>query len=223
VLREGSRKLQQITLFRARITLETVIWRLYDGGIGYIRLNDFSDNATEEFSTALRKMDANNLNGLVFDLRDDPGGGLQTAIEIASQFIQRGVVVIQRGKPGTDDIVYRATGDALAPTVPLVVLINEGSASASELVSGALRDYDRAIIVGTRSYGKGSVQTWRQISNGGGLRITIAHFFTPKNGVVNGVGLTPDIVVDWTPEQQDADPNYDPQLQEALWILRGKF
>lgn len=223
ILREGSKKLQEITLLRARIVVETVTWRLYEGNIGYIKLNDFNDNATEEFTAALRKMDADNLNGLIFDLRDDPGGGLQTAIEIASQFIRRGVVVIQRGKPGTDDIVYRATGDGLATTVPLVVLINEGSASASELVSGALKDYNRAVIVGTRSFGKGSVQTWRQVSNGGGLRITIAHFFTPKNNVVDQVGVMPDVYVDWTQEQQETNPTYDPQLQEALWTLRGKL
>lgn len=223
VIRAGERRLITIEITRARIENKTVVWAIYDGKIGYLRLNEFSNNATQQMVEAFDAMNVSSLNGLIFDLRDDPGGGLQTAIDVSSMFIKSGTVVIQRGKEGTKDIVYTASGRALAADVPLVVLINQGSASASELVSGALRDYNRAKIIGVNSFGKGSVQSWINLSDGGGLRVTIAHFFTPLDKIVHEVGIKPDILIDWTPEQQDEYPEYDPQLQEALLFFRKKF
>ncbi|HLY28046.1 MAG TPA: S41 family peptidase [Aggregatilineales bacterium] len=220
LLRKGQKKLVNVTLTRAQIVIPIVESAMYDGKIGYVKLSEFSDTAVQSLSKALKQMDANHLNGLIFDLRDNPGGGLGTAISVASMFIQRGPIVIERGKPRTQDTVLYATGNPIAPTVPMVVLINGGSASASELVSGAFQDHGRAVLVGTQSYGKGSVQLWNKLDAGGGVRITIAHFYTPKGRIIHERGLTPDEVVPW---DTDVSPIYDPQLAEALWVLRGEF
>jgi carboxyl-terminal processing protease len=220
LLRKGEKKLVNLSLTRAKIVIPIVETSVYDGKIGYVKLSEFSDTAAQSLSSALKQIDANHLNGLIFDLRDNPGGGLGTAIAVASMFIQKGPIVIERGKPGTQDTVLYATGNPIAPNVPMVVLINGGSASASELVSGALQDHRRAVLVGTQSYGKGSVQLWNKLDAGGGARITIAHFYTPKGRIIHERGLTPNEIVPW---DTDASPNYDPQIAEALWILRGEF
>lgn len=220
VLRSGQNKLVELTITRAHITLPTVVTAMYEGNVGYIKLADFNDNATADFAAGLQKLNANHLKGLIFDLRDNPGGGLQTAIDIASQFLDSGTVLIYRGRPGTPEIKYVSTGKSLAPTVPLVVLVNESSASASELVSGALQDRGRARVVGVKSFGKGSVQQWSGLSDGGGIRITIAHFFKPSGGVIDHIGIIPNVIVPWDRENS---PQYDPQLNEALWELFGKF
>ncbi len=220
LIRKGQKGIIELTVTRARIELPNVTTALYEGNIGYIKLAEFTDTASSDFAKGLQELDANHLKGLVFDLRDDPGGGLQTAINIASEFVKTGPIVIERGKPGTKDIIYKSTGRTLAPNVPLVILINAASASASELVSGALHDRGRAILIGEKSFGKGSVQQWGSLSNGGGLRVTIAHFFTPTERVINQIGLTPDIVVPWDTE---ANPDTDVQLIAAIQYLRGEF
>jgi carboxyl-terminal processing protease len=221
IVREGERKLLEIEIVRARIEREVVVADVLEGDIGYIKLNDFTSTAPEALEKALKQVDVENAKGLIIDLRDDPGGFLREAIDITSAFIKRGTVVIQRGRPGTREIKYPATGDLLVPeTIPVVVLINEGSASASELFSGALQDYKRAVIVGTTSFGKGSVQAWSELSNGGALRITSSYFFTPLGRKVNGVGIVPDVVVEWPVEDQEKNPDQDPQLEKALELLR---
>ena len=220
VLPKGEKQIVELTLTRARIDVPTVSAALYAGSIGYVKLAQFTDTAARDLHNALTSLKANRLKGLILDLRDDPGGGLFTAINVTSEFIKSGTIVIERGRAGTTDIIYKSTGKTSAPNVPMVVLINESSASASELVAGALHDRGRAILLGVRSFGKGSVQQWSSLSNGGGLRVTIAHFFTPTGRVINGIGLTPDIVVPW---DQDANPDYDVQLAEAIRVLRGEF
>ncbi|MCC7450491.1 MAG: S41 family peptidase [Anaerolineae bacterium] len=220
IIRKGEKQLLEITVTRARIVVPTITTALYENKIGYIRLAEFTETASDDFAKALTDLDANHLDGLILDLRGNPGGGLITSINIASQFLKSGPIVIERFKPGQQDKVYNSTGETLAPDVPLVVLIDGGSASASELVSAALRDRGRAILVGTRSFGKGSVQQWSGLSNGGGLRVTIAHFFSPTNRTINEIGITPDVVVPWDVE---ANPDVDPQLAEAYLILRGEF
>jgi carboxyl-terminal processing protease len=220
VLRKGAETLVDVIITRARIEMPTVTFALYEGNIGYVKLADFNDLAVPELNKALTTLDANNLNGLILDLRDDPGGFLQTAIDVAHLFLPRGPYVLERGRNNEPVRVPTPKTRTLVPDVPVVVLINGGSASASELVAGALRDRGRAILVGETSYGKGSVQAWSRLSNGGGLRLTIAHFFTPTGGVINGIGLRPDVYVPW---DMVASPDNDPQLAEAIWILKGKF
>lgn len=220
VIRKGERKLTDVKLVRAKIVVPVVEDRIYEGNIGYVRLSEFSENAASELRKALEGMDANNLNGLILDLRDNPGGGLQTSIDIGSMFVPRGqALVLERGRAGTPLQTLRSTGRTVALDVPMVVLINGASASASELVGGALQDYKRATLIGTQSFGKGSVQVWSQLEGGGGLRVTIARFFTPFDRIVNERGLTPDILIGW---DVDNSPNYDPQLAEALRFLIGE-
>jgi carboxyl-terminal processing protease len=223
VIRDGESEPLDVELIRAKIERPVVVAKVLENKIGYIKLNDFSANSTTELEKGLEQIDVENLNGLILDLRDDPGGYLRQAIEVASAFIKSGPVVIQRGRPGTEDIKLQATGDLFVPeSIPMVVLINENSASASELVSGALKDYKRATIVGVKSYGKGSVQSWMELDNGGALRLTTAHFFTPLGNAVHEIGITPDVIVEWSLEAREANPDDDPQLAKAIELLREK-
>jgi carboxyl-terminal processing protease len=223
VIRAGNKGLLNLLVQRAHIKRDIVTWTKYEHNIGYLALTNFTDNAAEDVKTALRDMNANKLKGLVFDMRGNPGGSLQTALDIASLFLKSGTIIVQRGRPGTSEIAYPVNQDAIAPDVPMVVLLDQSSASASELVGGALQDRGRAKVVGVVSFGKGSIQQWSGLSDGGGLRVTIAEFFKPAGGVINHVGIIPDIVVPWLEDQQRAQPDYDPQLTEAIWVLLGKM
>jgi carboxyl-terminal processing protease len=217
ILRPGEEDLLYFDVTRERITLTSVAYEVLDGNIGYIRLSQFEMNSGDLMRDALREMDANNLNGLILDVRSDPGGFLSTAIDVASIFLQDGVVLIERTPD--NEIVHNVLGNAVAPDVPLVLLVDQGSASASELIAGALQDQGRATIVGMKTFGKGSVQTWRELSNGGGVRITISLWFTPNGNSVNDVGITPDIEVPFDPEA--AAQGEDNQLQAAIEVLQA--
>ncbi|MCE7947007.1 MAG: S41 family peptidase [Chloroflexi bacterium CFX4] len=230
VLRRGERDIFEVTVRRARIKQEIITTALFEGNIGYIGLAQFTDTSTEDVSNALAALDANNLNGLILDMRNDPGGPLSSALNVASLFLPDGTIILERGRRSRTDIRYESTaaqleaqGYTLAPDVPLVIILNQASASASELVAGALQDRGRAKVVGTYSFGKGSIQTWNTLSNGGGLIVTVANFLKPSGGVIDGIGIIPDVFVGWTEAQQEARPNYDPQLSEAIWLLLGKF
>ena len=160
--------------------------------------------------------------GLILDLRNNPGGGLNTAVDVADQFLTEGPVLIERFGSG-EERVFEASDDGLAQEIPMVVLVNEGSASASEVVAGALRDRDRATLVGTTTFGKGTVQTWHALSNGGGVRITFARWLTPDGTWVTDGGLEPDVIVEM-PEPAAGDgeePAEDAQLQTAIELLTG--
>ena len=163
----------------------------------------------------------NNPKGLILDLRYNSGGYLTTAIEVISQFIPNGVVMYEQEGDGTETS-YEAIPGGLATEIPLVVLVNEGSASASEITAGAIQDFGRGELVGVTTYGKGSVQNWIPLSNNqGAVRITIARWLTPNHRQINKVGLTPDYVVEITDE--DIAANKDPQLDKAIeLILQGK-
>lgn len=183
------------------------------GDVGYIRLAQFNAKSAEEITTAIEQLEKKGAKSFVLDLRDNPGGLLQEAVDVSSLFIDSGVIVRieERGK---DEVTLRATGDKLTDA-PVVLLINGNSASASEIVAGALQDYDRADLVGEKSFGKGSVQTVEQLSFGGAIKFTTAHYLTPKKQVIDGKGVTPGTVVVMDIEKQ-ADPKTDTQLQKAL-------
>jgi carboxyl-terminal processing protease len=160
---------------------------------------------------------AQNPKGLILDLRNNGGGYLDTAVEVASQFIDGGVVLYEQYGDGRKN-VYEAQPGGLATKIPMVVLINEGSASASEIVAGALQDHERAQLVGVTSYGKGSVQNWVPLSdNQGAVRVTIAKWLTPNGRTIHGQGLTPDVVVEMT--EEDYNASRDPQLAKAVETL----
>jgi carboxyl-terminal processing protease len=158
---------------------------------------------------------------LIFDLRSNPGGYLNVAVDVASQFLkQNQVVLIEKDKNGNTK-QFRAKGGGLALDIPMVLLVNNGSASASEILSGAIRDYQRATIVGVKTYGKGSVQNVNTLSDNSELRVTIAHFFSPNDREIDQVGIAPDIEIKVT--EEDIAKKLDPQLDKAIDILKSKL
>ena len=220
IRRDGAETLREITITRAKIELPNVESELLDGNVGYIRLYTFSELADDDVREAIAELADKGAEGFILDLRDNPGGLLTSAVDVASLFVKDGVIVRVEDREGTVE-ESRATGD-LATDAPLVVLINGNSASASEIVGGALQDYGRAELVGEQSFGKGSVQQIEELSFGGAIKLTIAHYVTPKNRVIDKIGLTPDVKVEMAPELQ-ADKATDTQLQRAIKELEKQF
>jgi len=217
ILRGDEEELIEFTIVRDRIELPDVEFRLLDNNVGYVRLYTFSDRTINLLRDALAELDAENLNGLVLDLRNNPGGYLETSLQVISIFIESGPILIEQ-LPGDEERVFEANGNALAPSVPLAVLVDQGSASASELVAGSLRDLDRAVVVGMPTFGKSTVQTISPISTGGAVRVTIARWVTPDGTSVSPDGLQPDVEVEYDPE---SDPDMDNQLSAAIRALKG--
>jgi carboxyl-terminal processing protease len=211
-----------LTLTRAVIRVISVKSDLKADNIGYARVTTFTESTPVELAAAiirLKERAHGRLNGLILDLRNDPGGLLDAAVEVAGQFIDGGVVVTTRGRNGADDRVYRApaTGDLVRGT-PIAVLINSASASAAEIVAGALQDHHRATVMGTRSFGKGSVQTIIPLDGRGALRLTTALYYTPSGRSIQGQGIAPDIVVNLPKNQQVANAvaTHESDLYRAL-------
>src|SRR6185437_17107431 len=199
-LERANTKPFDVTLTRAVIRVVSVKSKLEPGRIGYVRIVSFGEHTETEFLAALeqlRRQAGGSLGGFVLDLRNDPGGLLDTAVRVAGDFLGDGVVVTTRGRHHDDDEVYRAPpdGDKLKG-VPVMVLINGASASASEIVGGALQDHHRAILMGTRSFGKGSVQTIIPLGGQGALRLTTARYYTPSGRSIQAEGIEPDIKVE---------------------------
>jgi carboxyl-terminal processing protease len=214
-------ELLEFDITRARIDVPNITSNVVEGtNFGYIRLNQFTAEARAQINQALADLDINSRDGLIFDLRGNYGGLLSSAIEVGSAFIESGPIVIEDFGDSREETVLNANGTYSGITVPIVVLVDETSASASELVAGALQDLDVATIVGETTLGKGTVQVWSQLSNGGGIRITIARWLTPNRQWIHGEGITPDIVVEWTPEDTPEGAP-DPQLAAAVSYLQS--
>lgn len=206
-----------VSIVRSTITLPTMESKMLDNGIAYVALYTFGDTTSADLKTALTDLLAQNPKGLILDLRNNGGGYLNTAIQVVSEFIDSGVVMYEDQGNGQRQ-TYTATGNGLATQIPLVVLVNGGTASASEITAGAIQDYGRGKLVGVTTYGKGSVQNWIPLENNqGAVRITIALWLTPKERQINGVGLTPDYVVELT--DADIQAGKDPQLDKAIQLL----
>ena len=217
VRRESVTEPFDVTVERAHIVVPSIESRELENNIAYVRLFTFGENSTEELRNALELQLNQNPAGLILDLRNNGGGALQTAIEVASEFIGEGVVMYEEYGDGRRD-AYNAVQGGLATDIPLVVLINEGSASASEIVAGAIQDAGRGKLVGTTSFGKGSVQNWIPLVNEeGAVRVTIARWLTPNDRTIHEIGLEPDVVVEITEEDLAADR--DPQLDKAVELL----
>lgn len=220
IQREGVAEPFDVEVTRAAITIPSVESRMLEGDIGYLHLFTFGDESTPEMRQALKDLLDQNPKGLIFDLRNNGGGALRTAIEVASEFIGDGVVMYEEYGDGTRD-TYTAQRGGMATDIPLVVLINEGSASASEIVAGAIQDRDRGQLVGTTSFGKGSVQQWIPLDNDqGAVRVTIARWLTPDERTISEIGLEPDVVVEMT--QEDVQAGLDPQLDKAVELLQNQ-
>ncbi|MFT3890169.1 MAG: S41 family peptidase [Anaerolineales bacterium] len=207
-----------VKITRAKITTPLVESKMRDDGIAYVRLNTFGDTADDELRAAIKELLAQNPKGLILDLRYNGGGYLDQGIAVASEFLPGNEVVVYQ-KYGNGKLEeHNSTGNGVATDIPMVVLVNEGSASASEIVAGALQDYGRAKLVGVTSYGKGSVQSVNMLSdNKGAVAITSAQWLTPKQRLIQSVGLTPDVYVEIT--QADVDADRDPQLDAAAETL----
>ena len=217
IMRQGVEEPFDITVTRAQITIPSIEYHMLDNNLAYIRLYAFSNNTGDELHSALQELLSNDPNGLILDLRYNSGGYLDAAIQVGSEFLADGVVAYEEYGDGTRN-TFNSTGDGIATQIPMVVLVNEWSASASELVSGALQDRGRAELVGVTTYGKGTVQNWIALSdNEGAVRITIARWLTPNGNNVNETGLTPDIEV--TISDADVEAGIDTQLNQAINAL----
>ena len=199
IVREGADKPLKIKITRAIIKIQSVRSKTIADGFGYIRVSAFQERTGADLRKAISKLKkANNkkLKGLVLDLRNNPGGLLSAAVEVSDAFLEGGVVVSIKGREESNTTTYRAKGMDLINEAPIVVLINGGSASASEIVAGALQDHKRAIIMGTLSFGKASVQTVVPLGNGSALKLTTARYYTPNGTSIQAKGITPDIILD---------------------------
>jgi carboxyl-terminal processing protease len=219
IQRIGVNKPLEVTITREHIIIPFVTSKMLGNNIAYIQLTQFGDTAAADFHDKLSQLMAKNPAGMILDLRNNPGGYLNAAIIIASEFIDHGVIVSEKNSNGTIT-PYNATFGGLATSIPLVVLVNGNSASASEIVSGAIQDDGRGKLVGELTYGKGSVQEYYPLSDGGLARITIAKWLTPKGRTIDKVGLTPDQIVPMT--QADVTAGLDPQLDAAIQLLLQK-
>lgn len=194
VYREATKETKDIEIERAVVELKYVKHRMLDDKIGYLRLTQFGENVYPDVKKAMEDLQKNNMKALIFDLRSNPGGALDQAIKISSMFLKEGRVVSVKSKEGTEQVSNREGkyyGD-----FPLVILINGGSASASEIVSGAIKDNKRGILVGEKSFGKGSVQTLIPLPDGDGMKLTIAKYYTPSGISIHGKGIEPDVLVE---------------------------
>ncbi|MBN1887903.1 MAG: S41 family peptidase [Thermoflexales bacterium] len=220
IVRAGEPQAFDVVITRAKIEIPIVEYELLPGDIAYVRLYEFSEPATERTRAALKELLAGKPQGLIFDLRDNPGGYLQQSIDVSDLFLETGIIAIERGSD-EDEEIFRASSRGIAQDIPMVVLINAGSASASEIVAGALQDNDRAKLIGETTFGKGSVQMPYKLLNGGELRVTIARWFTPDERAIHDEGLQPDIEVAMTVDDYKA--GRDPQRDRAVeYLTAGK-
>lgn len=244
-LRPSTGKEFQVTLKRERIKVESVRdVRMRPDGIGYVQITQFSERTGEEFIDALNTLNDQNMRGLIVDLRDNPGGLLTAAVEVAEPFFKKGeLIVYTQGRKPEDRDEYRAAAPEPPLTIPVAVLINAGSASAAEIVAGALKDTRRAVIIGERSFGKGSVQTILPLREGEGLRLTTARYYTPSGVTIHEKGVTPDVEIVMSPAEDESariqrsrddvvdpadfkarfnvDPTPDRQLETAVAVLQS--
>ena len=213
-----------VKITRAKILIKSADGKMLEDGIAYVQITTFGEKTTPELRAVLKELMAQNPKGLILDLRNNGGGYLQTAVEVASEFIPEGKVVLHEQYGNGQRDSYETFSGGQATEIPMVVLVNEGTASASEIVAGALQDYGRATLVGVVSYGKGSVQIWTPLSNNqGAVRITIAKWLTPNERAIHGIGLTPEVYVTMTEDdyKNKLDPQLDAAIQTLLAILNG--
>lgn len=219
ILRESSPEPIDLEIVRREININSVEWEMQDG-IAIIAINQFGDTTIAEFNNAVNAILNEQPKGVILDLRFNGGGYLDGAVAISSVFLENAKLVTMKKRNPEDDQLINTTGQAKLLNTPLVVLINKGSASASEIVAGAIQDHKRGAIVGEKSFGKGTVQEVRNLSDGASLRVTVAKWFTPNDQNINETGITPDVIVERTIEDFETDK--DPQLDKALEILKNK-
>ncbi len=239
IMRKGVDKPIKVELERAVIKIESVKWTKVQD-VGYIRLSQFTEGAGRDVEKAVRSLISQGVKGIVLDLRNDPGGLLTEAINVSEVFLKEGkLVVYTKTKNGEVTRYFSRKKPVLPESVPLVVLINRGSASASEIVAGALQDHKRAILVGEKSFGKASVQNIIPLEDGSAIKLTVAHYYTPLGRLIDKKGIQPDVEVKVSEEQEEKlqeaikqkrlqgatgvilEPELDPQLKRAIEIIKS--
>ena len=237
-----SDRIKDYTIERAEIKVDSVKdAKILEDGIGYIRITEFKEPTADEFEKALTKLEAQGMNALIIDLRNDPGGLLESAGKIAGKFVPAGELIVStEGRDLSKKIVYRSERGKKRLNDPLVILVNPGSASGSEIVAGALQDLKRAVLVGETTFGKGSVQSILQLPDGSAMRLTTAKYYTPSHKVIHEHGVTPDIIVPISEEDErklleqriranmpreetteKVEPIADVQLERAVDVIKG--
>ena len=209
-----------IEIVRDVIKLASVRSELLEENIAYLRLSQFTRISADELATTVEELLAQNPDGLILDLRRNPGGSLDAVVSIADLFLDEGLVLTEQFGNGQEQ-VFESTDEGIAQEIPLVILVDEGSASASELLAGAIQDRDRGVLIGQTTFGKGTVQTWQPLSNGGGVRITIARWLTPDGTWINQDGIDPDFFIP-LPELDAEGEFVDTQLEAAIDYLQGE-
>ena len=224
ILKAESQKLQDLELTRKKISIDTVISKKLDQDIGYIGITQFSDHTSQEFDKHLDGLKKQGLKGLIIDLRGNPGGVMEGATEIADTLLPKGTIVTAKNRQGK--VVENIQSDDRSLNVPMVVLMNKGSASASEILAGALKDHEKATIVGETSYGKGVIQILKKFPKGDGVKLTVAEYFTPKGVSIDKKGIKPDTEIKNPENIKGIGLDYiqtDAQLKKAKEILKNKI
>ena len=222
VRRVGEKKAIVFNITREIIKITSVRSKVIDGDIGYIRLTSFNENSSDQFKEKIKDLRKNkDINSYILDLRNNPGGLLSQAIKITDFFLDNGEIVSTKGRKKTESRKWYANKGDVIEGSTLVVLINYGSASASEIVAGALKDHKRAILVGENSYGKGSVQSIIPLKNNGAIRLTISKYYLPSGKSISEIGVSPDIKVEEKSENFKMNSENDNQLNFALKLLKG--
>jgi len=228
IIREGFTQTKDVTMVRDIIKIQSVKFKTLEKGYGYLRISQFQEKTSADAARALEAMQKENpegLSGLILDLRNNPGGLLDQAVEVSDLFLDSGVIVTIKGRGEEGKTAFNAHQEGTMPHWPMIVLVNHGSASASEIVAGALQDYGRAVIMGSKTFGKGSVQTIIPLDDGSGIRLTTARYYTPKGRTIHEQGVQPDIplpaVAKVPPKTTEEEPRADLELDRALEQLKG--
>lgn len=214
--KEGNKKYIDVEIVREEIRLITVKSDILEDNIGYIKITSFDELTYDDFKKHLNELMDKNISGLILDLRNNPGGLLDICVDIADEFLGKAVVVYTQTKDGKKQYEY---SDRKAINLPLIVLVNEGSASASEILAGAIKDHGRGLLIGNKTFGKGIVQRIRSLTDGSGFKLTVSEYFTPKGTSIHGIGIEPDITVDLPEDIMEIGPENlqeDTQLQRAI-------
>jgi len=219
IIREGESTPLKKTIVRAIISVKSVKFRTLEEGFGYVRISNFQMKTGANLKEAIEALKSENkegLKGLVLDLRNNPGGVLNAAVEVSDSFLEKGLIVYTQGRIENSALKFNAAPGELLDGAPIVVLINSGSASASEIVAGALQDHKRAVIMGNKSFGKGSVQTIMPTSNGGAVKLTTARYYTPSGRSIQAEGIDPDIVLGRVKLESLDEPVFGPVKESDL-------
>ncbi len=223
IMRAGEQGNLGFDVQRRQIEVPTVQAQMLEGNVGWIQITEFSVSTAEQFDQAVKELQSQGMVSMIVDLRDNPGGVLQAVCDMLDQILPEGLVVYTEDKYGSRSD-YKS--DAECMNIPMAVLINENSASASEIFAGAIKDYDYGTLIGTTTFGKGIVQSIIPLDDGSALKVTMAKYFTPKGNYIHGVGISPDIELEYEYQSQEGEKEYDPmhdnQILKALEVLQGQ-